>query len=226
MDKAKPSPAEMFLARRREMVRTQMRSRDIRDERVLAALEEVPRELFVPPEQRHAAFEDSPLPIGGGQTISQPYIVALMAQLLEVQPHHRVLDVGSGSGYQTAVLARLAAHVYAIERIPELAERARAVLAEIGVTNVTLRVGDGSLGWPEEAPFDGIICGAGAPDLPPAWEEQLAEGGRIVAPVGGLDSQTPLVAQKLAGRLRRREVCGVRFVKLIGAGGWGESQTD
>ena len=226
MAKEKPSPAEMLLARRREMVRFQMRERDIRDERVLAALEEVPRELFVPPDQREAAFEDCPLPIGHGQTVSQPYIVALMVQLLEMQPHHRVLDVGSGSGYQAAVLARLAGHVYAIERIPELAERARAVLAELGVANVTVRVGDGTLGWPEEAPFDGIICGAGAPALPPAWEEQLAEGGRIVAPVGGLDSQTLLVAQKLAGRLRRREVCGVRFVKLIGEGGWGESQTD
>ena len=203
-----------------------MRARDIRDERVLAAMEEVPRERFVPPELVHSVFEDCPLPIGHGQTVSQPYIVALMVQILEVQAYHRILDVGAGSGYQTAVLARLAGHVYAIERIPELAGRARAALAEIGAANVTLRVGDGSLGWPEEAPFDGIICGAGAPQLPPAWGEQLAEGGRIVAPVGGLDSQSLLVAQKLAGRLRRREVCGVRFVKLIGEGGWGESQED
>jgi len=222
MGKAKPSPAEMFLARRREMVRSQMRDRDIRDERVLAALEEVPRELFVPPDQRHAAFEDCPLPIGHGQTVSQPYIVALMVQLLEVQGHHRVLDVGSGSGYQTAVLARLARHVYAIERIPDLAERARAVLAGIGATNVTVRVGDGTLGWPDEAPFDGIICGAGAPQLPPAWIEQLAEGGRIVAPVGDRWAQNLVIATKQHGEIKQRSETPCVFVPLIGEHGFAE----
>jgi protein-L-isoaspartate(D-aspartate) O-methyltransferase len=223
MTKEKRSDDEMLRALRREMVQTQMRQRNIRDERVLSALEEVPRELFVPLDHRHLAFEDCPLPIGGGQTISQPYIVALMVQELRVQGGHRVLDVGAGSGYQAAVLSRLAGHVYAVERLPELAERARTLLAGLGAANVTIRVGDGTLGWPEEAPFDGIICGAAAPDIPPAWIEQLAEGGRIVAPVGGADSQDLLVAQKLQGQLHRRHVCGVRFVKLIGQQGWEEN---
>ena len=252
MVKENPSPDEKLLSRRRWMVRTQMRGRDIRDERVLAAMEEVPRELFIPTEFRELAFEDRPLPIGGGQTISQPYIVALMVQELQVRPTDRVLDVGTGSAYQAAVLSRLARHVYGIERIPELADRARSLLAELGEadaragksgdsphfpktgngysprpssprsSNVTIRVGDGTLGWPEEAPFDGIICGAGAPQVPPAWVEQLAEGGRIVAPVGGQESQTLLVARKHEGRLDRRYLCGVRFVKLIGQEGWGE----
>jgi protein-L-isoaspartate(D-aspartate) O-methyltransferase len=274
MAKEKPSPDENFRSLRKWMVRTQMLARDIRDHRVLAALEEVPRELFVPPEQRPLAFEDRPLPIGGGQTISQPYIVALMVQELRVQPTDRVLDVGAGSGYQTAVLSLLAGHVNAIERIGELAQRAEALLRELAkgsgdwlhsrcwengacppvprkgdtrnrksgdsphfqktengdsprfssplFSNVTIRVGDGTLGWPEEAPFDGIICGAAGPQIPPAWVEQLAEGGRIVAPVGGADSQTLMVAQKLKGQLERRYICGVRFVKLIGQEGWEE----
>jgi len=247
MSKENPFPDENSLWRRRRMVQTQMRERDIRDERVLAALEEVPRERFVPELQRHQAFEDQPLPIGGGQTISQPYIVALMVQELQVQPHHRVLDVGAGSGYQTAVLSRLARHVYAIERLSELADQAREVLRQLSeadaiarktgdrrrflndengasprFSNVTIRLGDGTLGWPEEAPFDGIICGAAAPQIPPPWVEQLAEGGRIVAPIGGEDSQTLLVAQKIEGQLNRRYLCGVRFVKLIGEEGWGE----
>jgi len=222
MAQEKPSPDEKFLARRRWMVQHQLRERFIRDERVLEAMEAVPRELFVPPESRQAAYEDCPLPIGCGQTISQPYIVALMVQELRTGPHHRVLDVGAGSGYQTAILARLAARAYAVERIPELADGARAALEAVGAANVTLRVGDGSLGWPEEAPFDGIICGAGAPDIPPGWAGQLAEGGRIVVPVGPTDSQELLVAEKREGLLRRRTVCGVRFVRLIGRQGWEE----
>jgi len=222
MAQEKPFADEKWLARRRWMVQHQLRERFIKSERVLAAMEAVPRELFVPPESREAAYEDCPLPIGSGQTISQPYIVALMAQELAVQPHDRILDVGAGSGYQTAVLARLAVHVYAIERLAELADDARAALEAVGAANVTLRVGDGSLGWPEEAPFDGIICGAGAPDIPPSWTGQLAEGGRIVLPVGNRDSQQLLVAEKRDGRLRRRSICGVRFVRLIGREGWGE----
>lgn len=220
MAKDQPSPEEKLRDRRRWMVQVQMRQRGIRDERVLAAMEEVPRECFVPPEERGHALDDAPLPIGAGQTISQPYIVALMVQELRPQGHHRVLDVGAGSGYQTAILARLVAHVYAIERIAELAGRARAVWDELGVRNVTLRVGDGSLGWPEEAPFDGIISGAASPAIPPSWAGQLAEGGRIVAPVGPSDNQELVVAEKRQGRLFQQTVCGVRFVRLIGEQGW------
>jgi len=202
------------------MVRTQMRSRRIRDERVLAAFEQTPRELFVPAGERRDAFADQPVPIGYGQTISQPYVVALMVEELAVEPHHRVLDVGAGSGYQTAILAGLVRHVYAIERIAELTERAAAALAHLGLTNVTLRTGDGSLGWPAEAPFDRIICGAAAPDVPAAWIEQLVDGGRIVAPLGGPDSQDLIAIDKQAGRTRRRQICGVRFVRLVGQQGW------
>ena len=204
------------------MVETQLRSRGITLAGVLEAFCQVPRERFVPPERQHEAYHDCPLPIGFGQTISQPYIVALMIQELDVQPHHRVLEVGAGSGYQTALLGRLAAHVYAVERIEALTERAIGALACLDIANVTFRTGDGSLGWPEEAPFDRIICGAGAPDVPQAWIDQLAEGGRIVLPVGGHDMQVLLAVDKEADKVRRREFCDVRFVKLIGRQAWPE----
>jgi len=205
---------------RRRMIDLDLRSRGINDPRVLEALEKVPRELFVPPRHRHEAYEDHPLPIGHGQTISQPYVVALMVQQLGPQPQHRVLDVGAGSGYQTAILARLCREVYAIERIAELADRAREALAAVGITNVTVRVGDGSVGWAEHAPFDRIICGAGAPEVPKAWIEQLADGGRIVAPIGDSLSQTLVVVDKHGRDICRRTLCDVRFVPLIGKQAW------
>ena len=209
-------------AARREMVEAQLRRRGIDDPRVLAAFLAVPREAFVPPDQARHANADRPLPIGHGQTISQPYIVALTLQELHLAPDHRVLDVGAGSGYQTALLAELAAHVYAVERIAALAEQAAATLAELGIQNVTLRAADGTLGWPRHAPFDRIACGAAAPDVPDAWLDQLRDGGRIVAPVGGRESQALLVIEKDGGRIRRHEICGVRFVPLIGQQGWPE----
>ena len=202
------------------MVQRHLRARDIWNEAVLAAFEAVPREKFVPAEHYEEAYADHPLPIGHGQTISQPYVVALMIQELYPQAHHRVLDVGAGSGYQTALLARLVQHVYAIERIEALTRRAEAVLAELNITNATFCTGDGTLGWPEHAPFDGIICGAAAPDVPPCWADQLAEGGRIVLPVGGTCIQTLLVVERHGDKLRRQKLCGVRFVKLIGEQGW------
>jgi protein-L-isoaspartate(D-aspartate) O-methyltransferase len=180
---------DAFCAERLAMVRSQIRSRGVSDERVLAAMEDIPRHRFIPSQRASDAYEDQPVPIGHGQTISQPYVVALMVQELDVRAGHRVLDVGAGSGYQTAILSRLAKQVYAIERLPELAERASAVLGELGIANVTFRVGDGSLGWREESPFDRIISGAGSPDVPRSWIDQLADGGRIVAPVGGEDCQ-------------------------------------
>jgi protein-L-isoaspartate(D-aspartate) O-methyltransferase len=209
-------------AARREMVDKQLRLRGICDGGVLKAFLEVPRERFIDPDRRHEAYIDSPVPIGCGQTISQPYIVALMLQELALRPEHRVLDVGAGSGYQTALLARLVREVYAIERIEELTEEAAGALAGLGIENVTLRTGDGTLGWPEQAPFDRIVCGAGAPDVPPAWIEQLADDGRIILPVGGLNAQVLELIEKHGQSIRRREVCDVRFVKLIGCQGWPE----
>lgn len=216
-------------ARRHNMVVRQLRRRGIDDPALLEAFERIPRHRFVPPKRRWEAYEDRPISIGSGQTISQPYIVALMIRHLEVRPEHVVLDVGAGSGYQTAILAQLARHVRAIERVPELAERAREALAELGIENVSLVVGDGSLGWPadsrEHAPggptaFDRIICGAGAPELPSAWVEQLADGGRIVLPAGPTEHQRLYVIDKRGERLERRELCDVRFVPLIGEEGW------
>jgi protein-L-isoaspartate(D-aspartate) O-methyltransferase len=209
------------LALRQAMVREQIADRGITGPAVLAAFEAVPRHLFVPPALAHRAYDDSPLPIGLGQTISQPYVVALTVQELAPQPHHRVLDVGSGSGYQSAILAHLVRQVYAIERLAELADRARTVLAELNVTNVATTVGDGSLGLPDEAPFDGIVCGAGAPSVPPAWLDQLADGGRLVVPVGIGDVQMLTVVSRRGADFETREVCPVRFVKLIGRQGWG-----
>ena len=174
------------------------------------------------PTFRHEAYEDRPVPIGRGQTISQPYVVAVMLQELDVKETDCVLDVGAGSGYQTALLARLAKHVYAIERIDALAERAMTALTDVGARNVTMKVADGSLGWPEKAPFDAIICGAGAPDVPEAWGNQLVDGGRIVLPVGQAHAQSLVVVGKTGGKLHRRRVCDVRFVKLIGKHAWPE----
>ena len=213
---------EKLLLARRKMVEQQLRRRGIGDERILSAFAEVPRERFVPPARRAEAYADRPLPIGWDQTISQPFVAALMVQELRPCPEHRVLDVGAGSGYQTAILAGLVEHVYAVERLAELAERAAGVLAGLNVANATVCTADGSLGLPEAAPFDGIICGAAAPDVPACWVDQLADGGRIVAPTGGRQSQTLVVLEKQGGRLQRRELCNVRFVKLIGQEGWAE----
>jgi protein-L-isoaspartate(D-aspartate) O-methyltransferase len=205
---------------RHHMVERHLRGRGIRDERILQAFAEVPRERFVPEGRAHEAYADHPLPIGHGQTISQPYVVALMIQELAPRESDRVLDVGAGSGYQTAILSRLCKHVYAIERIQPLTERAMGALGEMDVTNVTFCTDDGSLGWPEEAPFDRIVCGAAAPDVPQAWIDQLAGDGRIVAPVGGPHVQTLVVVERGGGEVRRRKLCDVRFVKLLGRDGW------
>ena len=211
-----------FAGQRELMVHRQLRGRDIHDERVLEAMAKVPREKFVSPRDTRDAYGDHPLSIGCGQTISQPYIVALMAQELDVRPEHRVLDVGAGSGYQTAVLAELAGHVFGIERIAELTDRAAATLAELGITNVTLTTGDGTLGWAEHAPYERIVCGAAGPDIPQAWGEQLADGGRIVMPTGGAEVQTLIAADKHGKTITPRNICGVRFVRLIGEQGWAD----
>jgi protein-L-isoaspartate(D-aspartate) O-methyltransferase len=205
--------------RRRSWIDRQLRDRGIRDERVLAAMERVPRELFVPAEVRDLAYDDAALPLDCGQTISQPYIVALIAEALALDGDESVLDVGTGSGYQAAVLAELAREVHSIERIPELAERARRTLADAGYENVHVHVGDGTLGLPEFAPYDGIGVAAAAPDVPrPLWE-QLREGGRIVVPIGDLRIQELRVIERTAAGPRLLESVPARFVPLLGEEG-------
>lgn len=195
--------------------------RDIDDPAVLGAIKAVPRHLFVPAQFRERAYEDIPLPIGQEQTISQPYIVALMTQALALTPASRVLEIGTGSGYQAAVLGHLCDAVFTIELIPELLERAKGTLAQLGISNVRFRLGDGAAGWPEEAPFDGILVTAAAERIPPALLAQLRPGGRMIIPIGGeLDVQFIHVVQKDAqGRVEDRELFAVRFVPLRGGGG-------
>jgi protein-L-isoaspartate(D-aspartate) O-methyltransferase len=216
----------MDFARARErMVATQIAARGVRDPRVLAAMRRVPREAFVAESQAGWAYEDEPLPIGEGQTISQPYIVAAMAEALRLQPADRVLEIGTGSGYAAAVLAELAAAVYTIERLPALAERARGRLARLGYDRVRVVVGDGTLGLPAQAPFDAIVATAGGPRVPTPLLEQLAVGGRLVMPVGPEPRFQALVRVTRAApdRWDREELMDVAFVPLIGAHGWPEA---
>lgn len=202
------------------MVELQLRARDIVDERVLQAMERVPRELFVPPEERKRAYADAALPIGSGQTISQPYMVARICEVLALTGSERVLDVGTGSGYQAAVLAELAAEVVTIERIPELAEEAKRALAAAGYENVDVRVGDGTLGVPDRAPFKAIAVAAAAPDVPETLYEQLEPGGRMAIPVGRRRAQDLLlVVRSPEGPAVIRSV-PCRFVPLVGEEGF------
>ena len=201
-------------AARLRMVETQLRARDITDARVLAAMRKVPRHLFVPEPLRAAAYDDSPVPIGLDQTISQPYIVAFMTQALDVQPGHRVLEIGTGSGYQAAVLAELTDRVYSIEVLPPLAERARATLADLGYRHVSVRAGNGYFGWPEHAPFDRIIVTAAPPEVPPALVEQLKIGGLMAVPVGTRE-QTLLVLRRTARGMETLQTLPVRFVPMV-----------
>lgn len=211
-----------FTALRKRMVDEQIAARGVRDWPVLEAMRAIPRERFVPQALRHEAYADRALPIDCGQTISQPYMVGLMTATLNVAGDQRILEVGTGSGYQTAILARLAAQVFTIERHAELLRQARARLDELGLTNVCYRVGDGSLGWPEEAPFDGVLVTAGAPRVPENLIEQLAIGGRLVVPVGEPDAQTLVSIERTKAGPVRTDVLGCRFVKLIGAAAWPE----
>ncbi len=189
---------------------------DITDQQVLDAIARVPRTEFVPPELRERAFFDIPLPIGYGQTISQPYVVALMTQLLQLKPQDRVLEIGTGSGYQTAILAKLAHEVYSIEAIKALAETARERLQRLGYTNIHILHGDGALGWPEHAPYDAIIVTAAPEQIPPALVSQLADGGRMVIPVGPEYTEQMLqLVEKRRGRIRTRSIAPVRFVPLL-----------
>ena len=200
---------------RERMVADQIEARGVRDPRVLEALRRVPRHLFVPEGQRGEAYADRPIPIGHGQTISQPYIVAYMTEVLQVEPAHRVLEIGTGCGYQTAILAELAAEVYSIERLAELAERARGTLDAQGYTGVHIRTGDGYAGWPEHAPFDRILGAAAAEHVPPALVDQLGEGGILVMPIGTTWSQELRVLQKRGRDLHTLATLPVRFVPMV-----------
>ena len=210
-------------AARAQMVELQLRRRGIRDERVLGAMARVPRDRFVPDSLSGHAYDDGALPIGNDQTISQPFVVATICALLGLQGSERVLDVGTGSGYQAAVLAELAAEVVTIERIPELAERARATLADVGYGNVEVMVGDGSLGAPERAPFDAIAVAAAAPTIPPALFDQLAEGGRLVIPRGSRFGQDLVLVARTSDGPTEHTSIPCRFVPLVGDEGFGEN---
>jgi protein-L-isoaspartate(D-aspartate) O-methyltransferase len=209
---------------RLEMVR-RLEAQGITDKRVLEVMRRIPRHLFIANSLWDHAYADRPVPIDRGQTISQPYIVALMTQALQLEKSDRVLEIGTGSGYQTAILAELAEHVYTIERFPELAEKAKKLLTDAGYTNISFRVGDGTLGWPEEAPFEKIIVTAAAPEVPAALVEQLAERGRLVIPVGGRQLQTLVALTKEGKKLRREELCACSFLPLIGEEGWPDEET-
>src|SRR5215510_11268959 len=211
-------PAVDFAAQRQRMVEQQLKLRGINDERVLAAMARVPREEFVPVSARAAAYEDGPLPIGYDQTISQPYIVAFMTEQLQPKPSDRVLEIGSGSGYQAAILAALVADVYTIEIVEPLAKTAEATLQRLGYNNVHLKVGDGYQGWPEEAPFDAIIVTCAPDKVPQPLVDQLKDGGRMVIPVGERFAQQLYLLEKKNGQLKESATLPVRFVPMLRGG--------
>lgn len=213
-------PAPETRDQRHRMVMRQLAGRGVRDSRVLAAMRWVPREWFLPPHLAADAYSDAPLPIGSGQTISQPYVVALMTEHLAPRRTDRILEIGTGSGYQTAILARLAhgGQVFTIERLPDLLVEAEERFRRLGLTNIQTRLGDGAAGWPEEAPFDGIVVTAAAPRVPEPLVAQLAPGGRLVIPVGDLSAQELVILERPVhgeGQLEQRQAGGVRFVPLI-----------
>ncbi len=211
---------DFYRTARDRMVSEQLASRTIRDPRVLDAMRSVPREQFVPPEHRHLAYADGPLPIGEGQTISQPFIVALMTQLLELQGDETVLEVGTGSGYQAAILAHLAKNVYTIERHAPLARQAEQILSRLGLDNIRIHVGDGTQGYPPAAPYEGIIVTAAAPEVPRPLLAQLADGGRLVIPVGGRRGQYLQRWRRYGDEYKFETLEPVAFVPLLGEHGW------
>ncbi len=211
------SSSNDFAQEREEMIRVQLKGRGIDNESVLNAFRTVPRHVFVPEPMRQYAYVDSPLPIGEGQTVSQPYIVALMTESVDPKPGDRALEIGTGSGYGAAILSQTVKEVYSIEIVPELATRAKQVLQEAGYKNIFIRQGDGFRGWPEKAPFDVILVTAAAPLIPPPLTEQLAENGRLIMPLGGQeDAQTLILVVKKNGKLEQSTVTSVRFVPMTG----------
>jgi protein-L-isoaspartate(D-aspartate) O-methyltransferase len=213
-------PVEPEFRGARQRLVDELRSKGIRDLAVLHAIERTPRHLFVPTGIRHRAYDDAPLPIGNSQTISQPLIHAQYLELLQLKGTERALEVGTGTGYQTALLAHLVAQVFSIERIEPLYARARQILEQLGVTNVSLMVGDGTLGWREYSPYDAILVSAGAPSVPQPLLDQLADGGRLLIPIGDRETQDLFQYTRRGERIDRRQVAPVRFVPLIGSHGW------
>ena len=207
---------------RRRMVEEQLIPRGIEDPRVIDAFLKVERHRFIPEELRGSAYADYPVPIGEGQTISQPYIVALMTECLDLSGDEEVLEIGTGSGYQAAILAELSSQVYSIERFPSLGERAESLLQNLGYINIKIKVGDGTLGWPEEAPFSRIIVTAAAAEVPLPLAEQLSEGGKMILPLGETFSQVLTLIEKKKGQLKAESICGCVFVPLIGKFGYKE----
>lgn len=215
-----------YEANRLRMVEEQFVRRDITDKRVLDAMRKVPRHIFVPEEHRHLAYSDCPLPIGQNQTISQPYIVALMTQMLALKGDEVVLEIGTGSGYQAAVLSLVANEVYTIERYKILAQRALESIKQLDIKNVTVQVGDGTLGWPEHAPYDAILATAAAPNVPQPLLDQLADGGRLVIPVGGRIGQYLESWFREGDKFRHEQTVAVAFVPLLGKHGWKDNAWD
>jgi protein-L-isoaspartate(D-aspartate) O-methyltransferase len=211
---SRPGRAQDFEGPRKRMVTRQLKGRDIVDSRVLKAMQEVPRHRFVPDALQHLAYADTPLPIGHDQTISQPYIVALMSQVLAVRPGQRVLEIGTGSGYQAAVLAAMGARVYSIEIVPELGKRAIDILGRLGY-DARIKIGDGYQGWPDQAPFDAIIVTCAPTRVPEPLKAQLADGGRMVIPVGPTYDQRLILLTKSQGEIRQQKVVNVRFVPMV-----------
>lgn len=212
--------AHDFKLARERMVKNQLMARDIKDERVLQAMEKIPRHLFIQEALAGEAYNDHPVPIGEKQTISQPYIVALMTEALELEGSENTLEIGTGSGYQTAILAELSSRVYTIERIKSLLVKARKLLAQLGYSNILFKAFDGTLGWKEYAPFDAIMVTAGAPSIPEPLTDQLADNGRMIIPVGDRYTQELIKVTKKGENLEHDSLGGCRFVNLIGVYGW------
>jgi protein-L-isoaspartate(D-aspartate) O-methyltransferase len=213
---------DKFASVRQRMIKYDIKGRGINDKHVLDVMSKIHREDFIPDQFLSQAYADGPLPIGSGQTISQPYIVALMTEQLHINPDCEILEIGTGSGYQTAILCKLAKKVYTIERFPELSQSAQSVLSRLGISNVEFLVGDGSCGWPQEKQFDRIMVTAAVSEMPQPLLEQLKEGGTAIAPIGPPGIQELEVLQKKMGNIHRITICGVRFVKLIGRHGFRE----
>ncbi len=213
-------PEDTRSEERSRMVRDQIEARGVGDRRVLDAMREIPRHLFIPHEFQAAAYHDRPLPIGSGQTISQPYIVGLMTSLLEIKQDDKVLEIGAGSGYQAAILSRLARSVVTVERLPEVASKAEEMMHRLGITNVTVVVEDGTMGYAPDAPYDAIVVTAATPDIPAPLIDQMADGGRLVAPVGPRDLQQLVRVRKHGVRISQENFGGVMFVPLLGRHGW------
>jgi protein-L-isoaspartate(D-aspartate) O-methyltransferase len=206
---------DQFAVKRQKMVAEQIRARGVTDPKVIEAMVKVERHMFVPAEYAERAYDDGPLPIGYGQTISQPYIVAYMTEILQPGSSDRILEIGTGSGYQAAILARICSHVYTIEVIPQLGERAKNLLAVLGFENISVRIGDGYQGWPEHAPFDAIIVTCAPTHIPKALQEQLREGGRMIIPVGDRYVQELVLLEKIDGKMKKKSVLPVMFVPMI-----------